>query len=147
MLAGTIGSAAGIAALAGVSLLRLAEALPAAAFLLGFANGMFAVAALNAMMELSAAGGRGREGLRMGLWGASQAVAFAAGGLGAGTILDLARRLAPDPAVAYAAVFVSGALLFLLAAHHARRLGRAVDAHGRSLRTGVGHGAEQAATP
>jgi BCD family chlorophyll transporter-like MFS transporter len=83
----------------------------------------------------------------MGLWGASQAVAFACGGLGAGATLDLARRLAPDVSVAYAAVFITGALLFLLAARHARRVDCAVDSHGNSQQTDLMPVAGQAATP
>ena len=45
---------------------------------LGFSNGVFAVAAIGSMMGLASSGARGREGARMGLWGAAQAIAFAA---------------------------------------------------------------------
>jgi BCD family chlorophyll transporter-like MFS transporter len=122
MIAGTIGSAAVIGALALIGLLELAPALPAAVYLLGVANGTFAVAALGAMMELSAAGGPGREGLRMGVWGAAQAVAFALGGLTSGGAVELARDLWHRAGIAYAIVFGAGALLFLLAAVYASRL-------------------------
>ena len=48
-------------------------------FALGVANGVFAVAAIGSMMALAGAGRGGREGVRMGLWGAAQAIAFALG--------------------------------------------------------------------
>ena len=43
--------------------------------LLGFFNGMFAVAAIGSMMALAGEGRDAREGTRMGLWGAAQAIA------------------------------------------------------------------------
>ena len=49
-------------------------------FLLGAANGGFAVAAIGAMMVLASQGQQKREGIRMGMWGAAQAIAFALGG-------------------------------------------------------------------
>jgi BCD family chlorophyll transporter-like MFS transporter len=122
MIAGTLGSAFGIGLLALIGLLERASALPVAVYVLGVANGTFAVAALGAMMELAAAGGPGREGLRMGVWGASQAIAFAFGGLAAGAAVDLARHRWQRIDIAYAIVFSAGALLFLLAAHYARGL-------------------------
>ncbi len=71
--------------------------LRAAVFVLGVANGAFAVAAIGAMMGLVHVGRQGREGVRMGLWGAAQAVAFALGGL-AGTLgSDVARALLGGP--------------------------------------------------
>jgi BCD family chlorophyll transporter-like MFS transporter len=124
MTGGTLGSAAAIAVLAVVSFLGLVTALAPVVFVLGVANGTFAVAALGAMMELSAAGGPGREGLRMGLWGASQALAFAIGGLGAGAALDASRYLWHRPGIAYAGVFSAAAALFLLAAAYASALQR-----------------------
>ena len=53
---------------------------PATVFL-GFANGAFAVAAIASMMQLAGEGRERREGTRMGLWGAAQAVAAGFGGL------------------------------------------------------------------
>jgi BCD family chlorophyll transporter-like MFS transporter len=81
---------------------------------LGFFNGMFAVAAIGSMMAL--AGGTGREGARMGLWGAAQAVAFGLGGLLGAGAADLARAVLGEPASAYALVFTVEALLFVVAA-------------------------------
>ena len=43
--------------------------------LLGFFNGNFAVGAIGSMMELAGYGIKQREGTRMGLWGAGQAIA------------------------------------------------------------------------
>jgi BCD family chlorophyll transporter-like MFS transporter len=51
----------------------------------------------------------------MGLWGASQAVAFALGGLLSAAAVDLVRYALGSPSGAYAAVFVAQAILFLMA--------------------------------
>ena len=66
--------------------------LSANVFLLGAANGAFAVAAIASMMTLASQGNDGREGLRMGLWGAAQAIAFAAGGFLGTVAVDLCRQ-------------------------------------------------------
>ncbi|MEO1189114.1 MAG: PucC family protein, partial [Pseudomonadota bacterium] len=79
-------------------------------------NGAFAVAAIGSMMTLASAGGEGREGTRMGLWGASQAISFGIGGfLGAGA-LDVARVAFSETAPAFATVFALEGLLFIVAA-------------------------------
>jgi len=91
-----------------------------AVFLLGVANGAFAVAAIGSMMDLVGRGGRRREGVRMGMWGAAQAIAFGLGGLLATGTVDLSRVLMADVELAYAVVFVLQAALFLLAAMLAR---------------------------
>ncbi|MEE4204337.1 MAG: BCD family MFS transporter [Halieaceae bacterium] len=89
---------------------------------LGFANGAFAVAAIASMMVLASRGEGNREGLRMGLWGAAQAIAFAIGGFLGTVAADLARVWLSDPAIAYGSVFLIEALLFVIAA----QLGAAV---------------------
>ena len=93
------------------------DVLRAAVALLGFANGAFAVAAIGWMMALAGAGrGRAKEGIRMGLWGGAQAIAF---GLGAfvGTLgVDVVTLLTTSAATPYAAVFVAEGLTFLVAA-------------------------------
>jgi BCD family chlorophyll transporter-like MFS transporter len=101
--------------------------LAATVFVLGAANGAFSIAAIGSMMAL-AGGGEGRqrrhrrEGVRMGLWGASQAIAFGAGGaIGAGAS-DLARWGLGSVPAGYAAVFAAEALLFVVAALLARRI-------------------------
>ena len=115
MIGGSAGSAVFVMVLAALTLTLAARWLPAAAFGLGLANGLFAVAALGVMMDLAAAGGAGREGIYMGLWGAAQAIAFAIGGLGAGAIIDGMRHVLGSNSDAFAALLAIDALLFLLA--------------------------------
>ena len=83
-------------------------------FSLGFANGMFAVAAIGSMMSQASDGTPSREGVRMGLWGASQAIAFGGGGFLGTVAVDLTRWLIGSPVTAYGIVFVAEAALFLL---------------------------------
>ena len=90
--------------------------LAANVFLLGLANGAFAVAAIAAMMTLAGRGAARREGVRMGLWGASQAIAFALGGFLGTVAIDISRALIADAATAYAWVFGAEAGLFIFAA-------------------------------
>jgi BCD family chlorophyll transporter-like MFS transporter len=90
--------------------------LTATVFALGFANGMFAVSAIGSMMSLAAEGAPSREGVRMGLWGAAQAIAFGAGGFLGTVAVDLTRWLVGSPVLAYGSVFCVEALLFLVAA-------------------------------
>ncbi len=92
-------------------------------FLLGLANGAFSIAAIGSMMSLAATGPGGREGTRMGLWGAAQAIGFALGGLFGAAASDLARGLLGAPGPAYASVFLLEALVFLAAAALAARIG------------------------
>ena len=115
-IAGCLGSAAGLLALALAGFVGPAWPLQPSVFFLGAANGAFAVSAIGAMMGLAGDGREAREGLRMGLWGAAQAVAFAFGGLVATIGSDLARHLLGTPAGAYATVFAGEAILFLFAA-------------------------------
>ncbi len=92
-------------------------------FALGVANGAFSIAAIGSMMRLAGEGRGAREGVRMGLWGAAQAIAFALGGLLGTAASDLARLLIGSPGVAYASVFALEGLLFVLSARLAWRLG------------------------
>ena len=120
------GCLASFAALGALALGGLAGAgfpLQVCVFVLGVANGAFAVAAIGSMMELAGQGRSGREGTRMGLWGAAQAIAFGIGGFAGALASDIARGLIADPAYAYGAVFAGEALLFLLAA----RLAATID--------------------
>ncbi len=82
---------------------------------LGFANGMFAVAAIGSMMQLAGSGRAAREGTRMGLWGAAQALAAGFGGLVGAALVDIMRTVTAD-ATAFGAVFTFEAALFLAAA-------------------------------
>ncbi|HSG87999.1 MAG TPA: BCD family MFS transporter [Pseudomonadales bacterium] len=89
--------------------------LKASVFALGMANGTFAVAAIGSMMGLVARGHESREGVRMGLWGAAQAIAFGLGGFIGTAAIDLTRALLADPAWAYATVFLLEAATFVVA--------------------------------
>ncbi|HYN38770.1 MAG TPA: BCD family MFS transporter [Rhodospirillales bacterium] len=80
-IGGCILSAAALFSLAVAGLTAPAWPLRASVFALGLANGAFAVAAIASMMRLVGAGQSAREGVRMGLWGAAQAVAFGLGGM------------------------------------------------------------------
>ncbi len=115
-IAGCFGSAAGLVAVACAGFVGSAWPLQPSIFFLGAANGAFAVSAIGSMMGLAGDGKGSREGLRMGLWGAAQAVAFALGGLVATIASDLSRYFLGSPAAAYAVVFAGEAVLFLIAA-------------------------------
>jgi BCD family chlorophyll transporter-like MFS transporter len=90
--------------------------------LLGAANGAFSIAAIASMMRLANEGRAQREGTRMGLWGAAQALAFGAGGLLGTGLSDISRALINDTALAYATVFGLEALLFIVAARLASQI-------------------------
>ncbi len=91
-------------------------------FVLGMANGAFAVAAIGAMMGLAREGGDGREGVRMGLFGAAQAIAFGLGSFAGTAMVDVMRVLTPQNALAYGSVFAFEGFVFLIAAALALRL-------------------------
>jgi BCD family chlorophyll transporter-like MFS transporter len=121
-IGGCIASAAALAALAAAAFVGPAWPLRASVLLLGVANGAFAVAAIGSMMALAGTARPGSEGIRMGLWGAAQAIAFAAGGLVGTGAVDLARAVLDSNAAAYAMVFAAEALLFLVASQLAARV-------------------------
>jgi BCD family chlorophyll transporter-like MFS transporter len=76
------------------------------------------------MMQMVARGHESREGTRMGLWGAAQAVAFGIGGLAGAAAVDVARFALGHIEAAYAAVFILDAALFIAAAMLASRINR-----------------------
>lgn len=115
VVAGCAGSAAALLAVAAAGQASFGAGLLPAVVGLGVFNGMFAVAAIGAMMALAGEGRAAREGTRMGLWGASQAMAAGFGGLLGAAAVDAMRLLAPD-ALAFGAVFVVEAGLFAIAA-------------------------------
>jgi MFS transporter, BCD family, chlorophyll transporter len=122
---GCFASAVALACLAAAAIVGPSWPLRETVFMLGVTNGVYAVAAIGSMMELIGAGGENREGVRMGLWGAAQAIAFGIGGF-LGTLgSDVARYLLSTPALSYSVVFASEASLFIVAAwmavwvHHA----------------------------
>ncbi len=85
-------------------------------FLLGVGNGAFAVAAIGMMMTLAGNGTRANHGMRMGIWGAAQAIAFGLGGILGTLVLDIGRRATGEDAAAFAVVFAMEAVLFLASA-------------------------------
>ncbi|SMX31799.1 BCD family MFS transporter [Maliponia aquimaris] len=85
-------------------------------FTLGLANGAFAVAAIGAMMGLAREGDESREGVRMGLFGAAQAIAFGLGSFLGTAAADVMRGLLASDALAYGSVFAAEGLVFLAAA-------------------------------
>jgi BCD family chlorophyll transporter-like MFS transporter len=119
---GCLASALALAGLVVAGLVGPGWPLKANVFLLGVANGAFSIAAIASMMRMATEGRHAREGVRMGLWGASQAVAFGLGGLVGTAASDLARWLIGSPGVAYASVFAFEALLFVASAVLAARL-------------------------
>jgi len=133
-IGGCIASGAALAALALAGFMADAWPLRPTVFALGAANGAFAVAAIGSMMALVDSGRGSREGVRMGLWGAAQSIAFAIGGVVGTGAVDLARALTGSPLVAYSSVFVLEGIAFLLAAHLAARVGDV--APGRSMAVG-----------
>lgn len=127
IVGGCVASALAAAALASAAAAGPGWPLAANLFVLGFANGVFAVAAIGAMMELANEGGvdgagAGHAGLRMGLWGAAQAIAFAVGGFFGATGVEAGRRLIGADAPAFQTVFLIEALLFLAAGGIATQL-------------------------
>ncbi|MBX9468744.1 MAG: BCD family MFS transporter [Rhizobium sp.] len=121
---GCFGSALALAALALSAQAAPNWPLQINIFLLGTANGAFAVAAIGTMMILAGRGRTSNYGMRMGIWGAAQAVAFGLGGVLGTVALDLGRWLTAKDAHAFAAVFSIEAGLFLISALVATRLGR-----------------------
>jgi MFS transporter, BCD family, chlorophyll transporter len=138
IVGGCVGSAVALGGLCAAVLAGPGWPLSATVFILGFANGVFAVAAIAAMMDLAGANGGGREGIRMGLWGAAQAIAFGMGGFTGAAGLDTARALLPSTADAFVLVFAGEAILFIAAALLALRIGvRRVEST-RSISAAVG---------
>lgn len=122
VMAGCLGSAVALVVLALAAHAPWgAAALTPTVMGLGLFNGIFAVSAIGAMMALAGEGRSEREGTRMGLWGASQAMAAGAGGLFGAAAADAARAVMPTPS-AFGAVFLFEAGLFLLATIMAARI-------------------------
>jgi MFS transporter, BCD family, chlorophyll transporter len=119
---GCVGSALALFFIAAGGPLGTAFPLRPAVFALGLANGLFAVAAIGSMMGLVAAGRERREGVRMGLWGAAQAIAFGLGGFLGTVAVDISRALMGDPVPAYGSVFAAEGVLFLVSAVLAARV-------------------------
>jgi MFS transporter, BCD family, chlorophyll transporter len=130
IVGGCIASALAMFGLVGASLSFGQWPLSLNVFLLGLANGAFSIAAISSMMKLARDGVAGREGTRMGLWGAAQAIAFGLGGMFGAACSDLAKFFwghagfaAPSAtALGYGTVFSLEVVLFLAAAVVALKL-------------------------
>ncbi len=131
IVAGCLGSAASLALIAILG--HVGGPLVPAVVLLGLCNGVFAVAAIGTMMALAGEGREAREGTRMGLWGAAQAIAAGFGGLAGAALADLF-RISLDPASAFGLVFTLEAGLFLASAFVALRIIGAGDIAGTGAR-------------
>jgi len=114
---GCLASAVMLASLAFATKVGPSFPLQAAVFLLGVANGAFAVAAIGSMMGMVRQGKEKREGTRMGLWGAAQAIAFGVGGLVGTVALDAVRHFSGSASTAFTSVFALEAILFLVSAY------------------------------
>ncbi len=120
VVGGCVASALAMSGLVGAGLQAGSSSWPLRenVFLLGVANGVFCIAAIGSMMTLATQGRSAREGTRMGLWGAAQAIAFGLGGFGGTVLVDLGKWLmgpGANPANAYALVFALEALGFFAA--------------------------------
>ncbi len=113
VVAGCLGSAGALLTI--MALGRTGGMLTPAVIALGLFNGMFTVAAIGSMMALAGEGRGAREGTRMGLWGAAQAIAAGFGGLAGAALADLFRATMSD-AAAFGLVFQIEAALFVAAA-------------------------------
>jgi BCD family chlorophyll transporter-like MFS transporter len=121
-IGGCLASAIALLSLVAANLVGPAWPLQASVFSLGLSNGVFAVSAIGSMMALAHKGEAAGAGVRMGLWGAAQAVAFALGGLFSTTLVDSARYFLGSPAAAFGIVFCAEAALFIIAARFAARM-------------------------
>ncbi len=118
--AGCLGSAAMLMIIAALGQLGIGFLTPAVT-VLGVFSGMFAIASIGAMMQLAGQGRAGREGTRMGVWGASQAIAQGLGGFAGAALVDTL-RLSGDTADAFGFAFAVEAALFLAAGLMAWRI-------------------------
>lgn len=119
---GCIGSAVALAGLAMAAQAGPGWPLAANIAALGFFNGAFAVSAIGAMMGLAGAGKRTREGVRMGVWGTAQAIAFGLGGLTGALGVDFVRGATGQVSQAFQLIFAFEASLFLISAILAMRV-------------------------
>lgn len=101
----------------GLGALALGQPITLSSLILGFGNGLFVVGAIGSMMRIVAKNSE-RAGTRMGVFGASQAIAAGLAGLLATAMIDLLEILFA-PKIAYGAVFMLEAALFLAAAYTA----------------------------
>ncbi|MEO1573680.1 MAG: BCD family MFS transporter [Pseudomonadota bacterium] len=113
MIGGCIGSALMLLALAFAAFEGRDWPLTANLFALGLANGLFAVAAIGSMMSMVSEGHENRDGVRMGVWGAAQAIAFGLGGVLGTALVDIVQWFSQSVSLSYALAFLLQASLFL----------------------------------
>jgi BCD family chlorophyll transporter-like MFS transporter len=119
--AGCLLSALLYVALVGTPLVASRGVLTAVVMTLGAANGMFAIGSIGSMMALTGDAEDGRAGVRLGVFGAAQALAYAVGTVtGAGGV-DVAQAVLDSPVRGYQLVFLAEAVLFVGAAGLAMR--------------------------
>jgi len=133
---GCLSSAVALSLIAALGQIGIGAPLSAAVMFLGFSNGIFAVAAIGSMMQLASKGRTGREGTRMGLWGAAQAIAAGFGGLFGAAAVDSARYILPSDGTAFGLVFCFEAILFLIAAAVALKVISGTPQRNRTLTQG-----------
>jgi BCD family chlorophyll transporter-like MFS transporter len=131
---GCLASALAFVALSQVAATGSVPALKGCVLALGVANGVFTVGGVGSMMALTGAADRRETGLRLGIFGAAQGIAYGLGSLSGGVVSDVARFVLGSPARGYAAVFVVEAVLFAAAAWLALR--SAPQATARAARMG-----------
>ncbi|MEM0906875.1 MAG: BCD family MFS transporter [Pseudomonadota bacterium] len=122
-VAGCLCSAASLTAISASAFFAPDWPLGATVMVFGLSNGIFAGAAIASMFSLAGVGAEQREGTRMGIWGAAQAIGFGTGMFFGAMWLDVARFNVTEPA-AFASVFAFEALIFVVAAALALRLAR-----------------------
>lgn len=120
VVVGCLGSAMALTIISLIGQLSVPLLLPAVVTL-GLFNGIFAVASIGSMMALAGQGREAREGTRMGLWGAAQAIAAGFGGLLGAAAVDGFRQALDTPS-AFGIVFLCEAALFVAAAFMAVRI-------------------------
>lgn len=114
--AGCVASAAALLVLANSPWMGGVPMLQGTVFALGVANGVFAVGAIGSMMAMTAADTTRGTGIRLGVYGAAQAIAYGVGSLGGGVASDITIAAMGDAARGYVAVFAFEAVLFIVAA-------------------------------
>lgn len=137
-IGGCIASALALCLLSASGLAGPPWSLRPAVFALGVANGVYSIAAIGSMMSLVGAGQANREGVRMGLWGAAQAIAFGMGGLLGTFASDVARLILGSATAAYASVFVGEAILFIVSALLVTRAATALSSTRATMRPSDG---------
>lgn len=142
MIAGCLGSSVLLVILALCGFISPDWPLSSTVFALGVTSGAFAVAAIGSMMGLVSEGHENRDGVRMGVWGATQAIAFGLGGIVGTFIVDVMHSLTGTFIYAYAIVFLAQAVLFAIAAVLAVRITKRQGAEPPHSLNPLGSGAQ-----